>query len=61
MTNEFNFHYQGFRSLYKATLADGLYKVYCEGEYVAAFPKDEMKNMIDNKRAHIVEEEDETA
>jgi hypothetical protein len=61
MTNEVRFHYNGFRSIYTAKLQDDWYRVYFNEEYVAAFTKDEMKHMIDSKRARIVEEDDEAA
>ena len=61
MTNEFKFHYQGFRSTYTARTENDWCSVYYNDEYVMAFPKDEMKEMIDGKRARIVEEENEAA
>ena len=61
MTNEFKFHYQGFRALYQARLENDWYHVYYNDKYVTAFPKDEMKDMIDNKRVRIVGEENEAA
>lgn len=44
--NEFNFRYQGFRTIYKAVPAEQTYNIFVGNDHITHFEQGEMQQMI---------------